>query len=416
VTPEAAAASRSTASRVTGPSRYVTLVLALIPLFLLAILLTWIVRSGPADAVRGSNLPPVERLAFNRVTLGPDGIAVSVLNDGPDPVTVAQVVVDDAFWAFDADPGTTLQHLGRATLRIPYPWVQGETHVIRLVTSTGVTFDHTIAVAVATPAPTASAFGTFALIGLYVGVIPVAIGLLWFPLIGRLGARGFDFLLALTLGLLLFLLVDTSHEALEASSMVPESFQGVALAVFAAGGAYLALEAFGHWLRRRRGAARTAGASGWVVAMLVAVGIGLHNFGEGLAIGAAFALGEAALGTLLIVGFTLHNTTEGLAIVAPLARDFPPGSRPPLGALLRLGLMGGLPTVAGAWLGGFVYSPIWSVMFLALGAGAIAQVTVQILSQVAGERPILRYVGSGPAVAGLATGFALMYITGTLIG
>ena len=75
-----------------------------------------------------------------------------------------------------------------------------------------------------------------------------------------------------------------------------------------------------------------------------------------------------------------------------------------------------LPTIAGAWLGGFVYSPIWSVIFLALGVGAIAQVTIQILGQVAGDRPILRYLGTGPVLAGLTAGFAVMYVTGMLVG
>ena len=121
----------------------------------------------------------------------------------------------------------------------------------------------------------------------------------------------------------------------------------------------------GRALDHRRGRPR----KGAVLALLVATGIGLHNFGEGLAIGAAFALGEAALGTLLVIGFTLHNTTEGLAIVAPLARE-----RPSLGQLARLGAIGGLPTIAGAWVGGIVYSPVLAVLFLGFGAGAIAQV------------------------------------------
>ena len=83
---------------------------------------------------------------------------------------------------------------------------------------------------------------------------------------------------------------------------------------------------------------------------------------------------------------------------------------------MLLGLIGGAPTIAGAWLGGFVYSPVWSVIFLALGVGAIAQVTIQILTQVAGDRPILRYLGTGPVLAGLTAGFAVMYVTGMLIG
>jgi zinc transporter ZupT len=212
--------------------------------------------------------------------------------------------------------------------------------------------------------------------------------------------------LALTLGLLLFLLVDALHEGFEAAGELPGSFQGVALLAFGAAAAYLALDALGGWLSRRKAGAETA----WVTALLLAIGIGLHNFGEGLAVGAAFALAEAALGTLLILGFTLHNLTEGLAIVAPLAK-----TRVSVRRLILLGLIAGAPTIAGAWLGGFVYSPVWAVLFLAVGAGAIAQVIVQIARGVAGERPLSAYLGSGPAVAGLFAGFAVMYATGMLI-
>jgi zinc transporter, ZIP family len=402
-----------TASVPAAPPALSVWIVAAAPLLLLAALIGFVVWSGPADALRDGAYPPVERLAFQHITLADGVITAAVLNDGPDPVTIAQVAVDDAFWTFTASNGQHLGRLGRTTLTIPYPWVHGETHTLRVVTATGVTFDHTIAVAVPTPKPNAHGLLVFALIGLYVGVLPVTIGLLWFPLVSRLGRAGIDFVLALTVGLLLFLLVDAAHEASGIAAGLPESYQGVALLAFAAAAAYLGLEAVGRWLRGRR---RAALGQGWALALLIAIGIGLHNLGEGLAIGAAFGLGEAALGSLLIVGFTLHNTTEGLAIVAPLAREHRTGARVPIGSLLQLGLIGGVPTIAGAWLGGFTYSPVWSVLFLAFGVGAIAQVSVQILRQVAGERGMLDSLSKGPIVAGLAAGFAIMYVTGMLVG
>jgi zinc transporter, ZIP family len=391
------------------------LLLALVPLVLLAALIAVVIWSGPADAVRGDGVPPVERLTFQRVTLEPGAIVATVLNDGPDRVAIAQVQVDDAFWTFTTDKGQALNHLGRTTLRIPYPWVQGEAHVVRVLTSTGTPFEHEILVAVETPTFSARFLGVFTLIGVYVGVLPVAVGLLWYPFLARLSSRAMDFLLALTIGLLVFLLVDGAHEGFDAANALPESFQGAVLFVLVAAAAYLALEATGSWLRSRRMAANTGGSggSGAVLALLIAVGIGLHNFGEGLAIGSAFALGEAALGTLLIVGFTLHNTTEGLAIVAPLARE---RQKPSLGELIRLGLIGGVPTIAGAWLGGFVYSPVWSVVFLAVGVGAIAQVVGQIARQLGREAAGARRLTSGPVLGGLVAGVAVMYVTGMLVG
>ena len=388
------------------------LLLALVPLLLLGALLVVIVRSGPAEAIRGENFPPVERLTFQRVVLEPGAIVVSLMNDGPDAVNVAQVQVDDAFWTFTADNGVAMNHLGRTNLRIPYPWVEGEAHLVRVLTSTGAAFEHEIPVAVETPTPSARFFWVFTLIGLYVGVIPVVIGLLWFPFLTRLSARGMDFLLALTIGLLVFLLVDGTQEGLEAAGQLPESFQGGVLFAMAAAGAYLLLEGIGSWLKKH-GRDADEGYRAWVLAVLIAVGIGLHNFGEGLAIGSAFALGEAALGTLLIIGFTLHNTTEGLAIVSPLARAH---QRASIADLAKLGLIGGVPTIGGAWLGGFVYSPVWSVAFLAIGVGAIAQVVGQIVRQMTREGSAAAMLGTRPVLAGLLAGFAVMYVTGMLVG
>lgn len=385
---------------------------ALVPLGLLAILIAVIVKTSPGDSLRGGAVPPVERLSIERAQLRTDGIVLSVFNDGPDEVTIAQVTVDDAYWAFSASNGKVLKHLDRTALTIPYPWVEGEAHLVKVLTSTGTAFEHEIPVAVLSPQPDARYFLTFALLGLYVGVIPVALGLLWFPLASRAGPRGLDTLLAVTIGLLAFLFIDTVGEGLESVSLLASSYQGLALFVAAAAGAWLMLDVVGAWLRHRRAQARAAASTpGAVVALLVAVGIGLHNFGEGLAIGASFALGEAALGTLLIIGFTLHNTTEGLAIIAPIAKE-----RPSIATLARLGAIGGVPTIAGAWIGGLVQSPVIAVLCLGLGAGAIAQVIHQVARQMAGTRPIMAHFASAHVALGLLAGFAVMYATGMFVG
>lgn len=413
MTPEASAA---TVDRVV-PDRQSPLVwvFALVPLILLGALLALLIQNGPAEMIQGDDAPPVEKLAITQVRLEPGRIDLSVMNDGPDDVTIAQVAVDDAFWAFEAAPSATVSHLQGTRISIPYPWVHGEAHVVRLLTSTGVTFDREILVALETPAPSARFFGIFALIGLYVGVIPVALGLLWYPLMRRIGVTGLQFLMALTVGLLAYLLVDSAHDGLEAAALVPGSYQGTALFVFGAIAAYVVLDMIGAWLARRRTTQPAGDARGWVLAVLIAVGIGLHNFGEGLAIGSAFALGELSLGTLLIIGFTLHNTTEGLAIVAPLARD---GSadQAGIGGLIQLGLIGGVPTIFGAWLGAFVYSPLLAVFFLSLGVGAIAQVTRQIVMQSVGTHGVDAYLRRAPVVAGLALGVIIMYATGLIVG
>ncbi len=374
----------------------------LTPLVLLAALSVVVANTGVLEFLR-RGVPPLEELTFDRVTLAPNQIRVDVVNGGPNPVTVAQVQVDEAFWEFTISPAPTIGRLARARIDIPYPWVKDEPHLITLVTSTGLTFAHEIAVAAVTPRPGLRLFGVFSLIGLYVGVIPVAIGLLWYPLLRNLEQRWVNFVLALTAGLLIFLAVDAVHEALAAAEQVAGAYQGIALVLIGSVGTVLLLQMVS---RARLSVGGLEGRR--AVAFLIALGIGLHNLGEGLAVGAAYALGEAALGAFLIIGFMLHNTTEGLGIVAPIAKD-----RPKVRMLVGLGLLAGAPTILGAAIGGFAYSPLYATLFLAIGAGAIAQVVVA-LSRVVG-RDVEGGLWSPATASGLLAGLLIMYGTGLLV-
>ena len=382
--------------------------LGLLPLLLLAGVLALIVATNAGLGERTT--PPIEALTVQRVALpGPNRIVLEVINDGPDDITIAQVRVDDAYWAHEITPGRTLGRLGTATITIPYPWVEGEAHTVSLLTRNGVAFEAEVPVAVESPRADVGTFLRFALIGLYVGVVPVGLGLLWYPFLRRLGRRGLHFVLALTVGLLLFLVVDMFQEATETAARAPAALSGALLVPIVALLAFLLLMTIA---RRSGDGAR----SGLAVAYRIALGIGLHNLGEGLAIGAAFALGEVALGVFLIVGFTLHNVTEGVGIAAPILRE-----RPGLQHFPLLALLAGAPAILGVWIGGFVYSAFWATLFLAVGIGAIAQVIVEVTRLIARsdereERAERREgVLTWTTFAGVTAGIAIMYLTALVV-
>jgi hypothetical protein len=386
------------------PSRRLggAIVLALLPLLLLGAVLALLISTGAGLGERVG--PPIEELTVERITLPhPNMMVVDVVNGGPDPVTIAQVQVDDAYWDFTIAPGNELPRLGRATIEIPYPWVQDEPHRVLLLTSTGTIFEGEVAVAATTPAPSAETFWRYALLGIYVGVVPIGLGLLWYPFLRRLGSRGMRAILSLTVGLLLFLLADMFLEALEIAARLPGAYGGTTLIVMVALISALALIAVG---ARRGGSQSRLG-----VAYMIALGIGLHNLGEGLSIGAAFASGAAALGTFLVVGFTLHNITEGVGIAAPIAHE-----RPPLWHFAGLAVLAGLPAVFGVWIGGFTRSDLLAALFLALGIGAIAQVIYEVGRLIVRDSRRDGVATFSPAtVGGLAAGIAIMYATALLV-
>lgn len=165
----------------------------LLPLVLLVGLVAVFLRFGPIGVFR-QGFPPVEELTVQRITLPEPGlIRLSVVNGGPDPVTVAQVIVDDALWAHTVRGDRTIQRLESRAIDIHYPWVEGEPHEVVLVTSTGLTIPAEIAVATETPSADARYLTTFALLGIYVGVVPVFLGLLWLPFLRRVGRHWIDF-------------------------------------------------------------------------------------------------------------------------------------------------------------------------------------------------------------------------------
>ncbi|WP_202950259.1 ZIP family metal transporter [Gloeocapsa sp. PCC 73106] len=143
----------------------------------------------------------------------------------------------------------------------------------------------------------------------------------------------------------------------------------------------------------------------------LAFGIGLHNLGEGLAVGSAFAVGEAALGSLLVIGFTLHNVTEGIGIAAAMV-----GFRPKFPTFLALTALAGLPAVLGTWIGAFTFSPHWAALFLGIGAGAILQVIVEVGSYL--MRTAQKSGGtwlSRISLIGFGVGLVIMYGTALLV-
>jgi zinc transporter, ZIP family len=385
-----------------------TLALAALPVVLLAVMV-YVFANWGGSLVGPSPVAPdaLGRIDVERISFRPDGMTIQVINSGPVELTIAQVTVNDALWAYTVEPDSVIPRLGRATVSIPYPWLDGEPHAVKLVTSNGLAFTKDVAIATATPEPQASFFVTFALLGIYVGVVPIFLGLLWFPAMRRFGRKAMDFVLALTAGLLIFMGLDALKEAIDLSALVPGPFRGFSLVGIGVLGAFLVLVAVS---RRTVGATagKTEAERRLSLAYLIALGIGLHNLGEGLAIGAAYALGELALGAFLVIGFTLQNTTEGFGIVAPIARH---------GAALRqlaaLGLIAGLPTILGAWVGGFTYSDLWATVFLAIGAGAIFQVLWQIVRLPGREGP--GWLASPLNVTGILVGLLLMYATGQFV-
>jgi zinc transporter, ZIP family len=378
---------------------------ALLPVLLLALVVgAFVWTGGSLVELVGRNPPPADQFDIRRVEFQPGEIRVLVRNPQQQELTIASVTVDDAIVPFSVDGAETLKRLRSATVVIPYDWVRDEPLSVGVTSSTGIQTTVDVDAAVLTPQLSGRSFLGYGLIGFLVGIVPIALGLLWLPSLRRADERWLAAFMALTAGLLSFLAVEALSEAFSAQAALPEALGGAGLVLLGVAISFLLMT----FLARRLGGA--SGATGLALATLVAVGIGIHNLGEGLAIGASFAIGELTLGSFLIVGFMIHNVTEGLGIAAPAAKGRPAT----LAQLAGLAVLAGAPAILGAWIGGYASTDVLTVLFFAGAAGAAFEVVVEVGRYVARRAP--GGLTSGWAIGGFLTGIAVMYVTGLLAG
>ncbi|MBA3375875.1 MAG: hypothetical protein H0U00_08715 [Actinobacteria bacterium] len=377
---------------------------AVVPVLLLAIAVGLVVTSGSSlvDLV-GTNPPPADEFDIRRVEFKPGEIRIMVRNPQPDDLTIANVNIDDAVAPYTVDGPIELGRLRSSTIVVPFDWVEEDPITIGVTSTTGIQTVKEIPAAVATPEPSVNGFLGYALIGALVGILPVALGLLWLPALRQASPAWLAAFMALTAGLLVFLGLEALSEAFALQAALPSALGGSGLVLLGVALSFLGMTA----LSGRLSGGGTA--AGFTLALLVAIGIGIHNLGEGLAIGASFALGELQLGTFLIVGFMIHNITEGLGIAAPVAK-----TRVTILALVALALTAGAPAILGAWIGGYTSSDVLGVLFFAIAAGAAFQVVVEVGRYVARQAP--GGLRSGYAIGGFLAGITAMYLTGVLVG
>lgn len=380
------------------------IVSGIIPFALLILLVAYIFGPGSELLDLGVALPEV---TIEKVDFVDHEIRATVRNTGPIPVEVTMADVNDRIQPAAVEPDRFLERYESALVRIPFEWNEAQPYTIGITIEDGTRFEKEIEAAAPLLEPSLELAGFFAIIGTYVGIIPVMIGLLWLPFIKKISKNKYHFFLALTAGLLLFLGIDSVEEALEVSrESLAGSFNGALLVATVIVLSFFGLYYTGEKLVKRTESSRMT--KPVAIALMIAIGIGLHNFGEGLAIGAAVGLGSIAFSTFLIVGFALHNTTEGIAIAAPMSRG-----KTMIGKLAGLGMIAGAPAIFGAWIGGFVYSPFTSVVFLSIGAGAIFQVTITILRWMREEGD--KNLSSAAVASGFAIGMLIMYLTSILV-
>jgi len=384
-------------------SKPVLAISAIGPIILLAIVIAFLL--GPASTFLqfGIVLPEV---SIEKVEFVKNEIQATVRNTGPIDVNVVVADVNDRIQPAAIEPDSSLKRFETALVRIPFDWNEAQPYEIGITINDGTRFTTQVDAAFASLEPNVDLFVFLGMIGFLIGVVPIMIGLLWYPFIKKLGKNALNFFLAFTMGLLIFLGIDAILEASEISdNHLSTIFNGELLIATVVILSFLSLYGVGQKLIKANNLSTLS--KGLVISLMIAIGIGLHNLGEGLAVGAAIALGEVALSTFLIIGFATHNTTEGLAIAAPLTN-----SKAKIAKMIGLGLIAGTPAIFGCWIGGFSFSPFFTLIFLAIGAGAIFQVVISIFQYMREKSDLL---SSTSLFTGISAGLIVMYLTSVLI-
>jgi len=384
-------------------SKPVLAISAIAPIVLLVIMIAFLL--GPASSFLqfGMVLPEV---SIEKIEFIGNEIQATVRNTGPIDVNVVIADVNDRIQPAAIEPDSSLGRFETALVRIPFDWNEGQPYEIGVTIDDGTRFAKGIDAAFPALEPNLDLFVFLGMIGFLIGVVPIMIGLLWYPFIKKLGKNSFNFFLAFTMGLLIFLGIDAVLEASEISkNHLSSVFNGELLISTVVILSFLSLYGIGKKLIKRTEFSNLS--KGLAISLMIAIGIGFHNLGEGLAVGAAIALGEVALSTFLIIGFATHNTTEGLAIAAPLT-----STKAKIAKMIGLGLIAGIPAIFGTWIGGFFFSPFFTLVFLAIGAGAIFQVVLSIFQYMKEKSDLF----SNPSLfAGISVGLLVMYLTSVLI-
>ncbi|AFZ71444.1 ZIP family metal transporter [Natronobacterium gregoryi] len=209
-------------------------------------------------------------------------------------------------------------------------------------------------------------------IGSIAGIIPVVIGMLWFPFIRELEPRYLHAFMALAAGVLAFIALEMTEDVFEHAGAAESTSLALALGAGGVTATFAVMYLASRWRQRKMADVEK---SGLEIAYLVALALGLHSIGEGLGIGVAYVQGDASLVMLLVLAFVMHNVMEGPTVVAAVARD---RETPPLRHFAAMGIIAGGPVILGGWIGSFAQSDVLAALFFGIAIGAILQVLIEV--------------------------------------